>query len=100
MAQAEYTRLNEIVGQQTKEGKDNTEEMQLLHSINQKKEFIKSNPFSRETNLTTGRYLSNYDGADPEKRMFRDKPGKSRICRNKIQEFQNINSVDIIEKKA
>ncbi|MFH1064074.1 MAG: hypothetical protein V1729_03270 [Candidatus Woesearchaeota archaeon] len=43
-AQAEYARLNEIVGQQLKEGKDNTEEMQLLRSINQKKEFIKSNP--------------------------------------------------------
>jgi Txe/YoeB family toxin of Txe-Axe toxin-antitoxin module len=44
-AQAEYARLNEIVGQQTAEGKDNTEEMQLLRSINQKKEFIKANPF-------------------------------------------------------
>jgi mRNA-degrading endonuclease RelE of RelBE toxin-antitoxin system len=37
--------LNEIVGQQRSEGKDNTEEMQLLRSIEQKKELIKANPF-------------------------------------------------------
>lgn len=40
-----YKKLNEIVGKQIKEGKENTEEMQLLRSINQKKEFIKQNPF-------------------------------------------------------
>ncbi|MBU0930028.1 MAG: hypothetical protein KJ623_03065 [Nanoarchaeota archaeon] len=44
-ADIEYRRLNEIVGQQIKEGKDSTEEMQLLKSIKQKIEFIKSNPF-------------------------------------------------------
>src|SRR3989338_3422056 len=44
-ADAEYKRLNEIVGQQLKEGKDNTEEMQLLRSIKQKIEFVKANPF-------------------------------------------------------
>ena len=42
---SEYKRLNEIVGQQIKEGKGGTEEMQLLRSIKQKIEFIKSNPF-------------------------------------------------------
>ena len=41
----EYKRLNEIVGQQIKEGKENTEEMRLLKSINQKRDFIKANPF-------------------------------------------------------
>lgn len=44
-ADAEYKRLNEIVGRQIKEGKDNTEEMQLLRSIKQKTEFVKANPF-------------------------------------------------------
>ena len=44
-ANLEYRRLNEIVGQQIKEGKENTEEMQILKSVNQKKEFIKANPF-------------------------------------------------------
>ncbi|MBI2546525.1 hypothetical protein HYV81_05065 [Candidatus Woesearchaeota archaeon] len=44
-ADFEYKKLNEIVGQQIKEGKDNTEEMQLLRSIRQKTELIKANPF-------------------------------------------------------
>ena len=44
-ADSEYKKLNEIVGQQIKEGKENTEEMQLLRSIKQKIEFIKSNSF-------------------------------------------------------
>lgn len=44
-AYSEYKKLNEIVGQQIKEGKDNTDEMQLLRSIKQKIEFIKANPF-------------------------------------------------------
>ncbi len=44
-AQKAYRRLNEIVGQQIREGKENTDEMQLLNSINQKISFIKANPF-------------------------------------------------------
>ena len=44
-ADSEYKRLNELVGQQLKEGKDNTQEIQLLRSIKQKVEFIKANPF-------------------------------------------------------
>lgn len=44
-ADSEYKKLNEIVGQQLQESKENTEEMQLLKSINQKKDFIKANPF-------------------------------------------------------
>jgi len=44
-ADREYKRLNEIVGQQIKEGKENTEEMQLLKSIKQKRDLIKANPF-------------------------------------------------------
>ena len=44
-AQNEFNRLNEIVGQQISEGKDNTTEMQLLKSIKQKRDFIKANPF-------------------------------------------------------
>lgn len=44
-ADFEYKRLNEIVGQQIKESKDNTAEMQLLRSIKQKIDFVKANPF-------------------------------------------------------
>ena len=44
-ADAELKRLNEIAGQQIKEGKENTEEIQLLKSIKQKSEFLKANPF-------------------------------------------------------
>ena len=44
-ADSELKRLNEIVGQQAREGKTNTEEMQLLKSIKTKIEFIRANPF-------------------------------------------------------
>ena len=44
-AEIEFKNLNEIVGQQIKEGKESTEEIQLLKSIRQKSEFIKANPF-------------------------------------------------------
>ncbi|MFH1455756.1 MAG: hypothetical protein ABIF40_02295 [archaeon] len=44
-AEAEYKRLNEIIGQQIKDKKKNTPEMQLLKSIKQKKELIRLNPF-------------------------------------------------------
>ena len=44
-AQDEYKRLNEIVGQQIQESKENSEEMQLFKSIKQKIEFVKANPF-------------------------------------------------------
>ncbi len=44
-ADIEYKRLNVVVGQQRSEGKDSTEEMQLLRSIEQKIELIKANPF-------------------------------------------------------
>ena len=44
-ADQEYKRLNEMVGKQQEEGKENTAEMQLLRSINQKTDLIKANPF-------------------------------------------------------
>ncbi len=44
-AQLEYTKLNELVGAQIAQGKENSEEIQLQKSIKQKIEFIKSNPF-------------------------------------------------------
>ena len=44
-AEKEFKKLNEIVGIQIQHGKESTEEMQLLKSIKQKIEFIKSNPF-------------------------------------------------------
>lgn len=44
-ADAEYKKLNAIVGQQLQEGKEHSEEIQLLRSIKQKIEFIKVNPF-------------------------------------------------------
>lgn len=44
-AEKEQKKLNEVVGQQIKQGKENSEEIQLLKSIRQKIEFIKVNPF-------------------------------------------------------
>jgi Txe/YoeB family toxin of Txe-Axe toxin-antitoxin module len=44
-ADKEFQKLNNIVGKQIKDGKRNTEEMQLLRSIKQKVDFIKTNPF-------------------------------------------------------
>ncbi len=44
-ADCEYKSLNELVGQQLMEGKESTEEIQLLRSIRQKMDFIKANPF-------------------------------------------------------
>ena len=44
-AKEAYERLNEVVGEQLKEGKTNSEEMQLFKSINQKMELVKENPF-------------------------------------------------------
>jgi len=44
-ADNEYKRLNELVGNQLREGKTSTDEIQLLRSIKQKTEFIKSNPY-------------------------------------------------------
>ena len=44
-ADIEYKQLNEVIGRQLKEGKENTEEMQLLRSIKQKRDLIKANPF-------------------------------------------------------
>ncbi|MBI2144400.1 hypothetical protein HYU17_04605 [Candidatus Woesearchaeota archaeon] len=44
-ADSEYKKLNEMVGQQLMEGKESTEEIQLLRSIKQKIDFIKANPF-------------------------------------------------------
>ncbi|MBS3071466.1 hypothetical protein J4408_00590 [Candidatus Pacearchaeota archaeon] len=44
-AKEEYHRLNEIVGRQLERGKNHTEEMQLLNSIKQKIELVKSNLF-------------------------------------------------------
>jgi hypothetical protein len=37
-ADKEYKKLNELVGQQIKEGKEHTEEIQLLRSIKQKRD--------------------------------------------------------------
>ena len=58
-ADSEYKKLNEIVGQQIKEGKEGTEEMQLLRSIKQKIEFIKANPFYGD-NIPKGLIPKNY----------------------------------------
>lgn len=44
-AEAEYKKLCVIADEQAKQGKENTEEMQLLKSIKQKSELIKLNPF-------------------------------------------------------
>lgn len=39
-ANDEYKKLNEIVGKQIEEGKENSDEMQLLRSIKQKIKFV------------------------------------------------------------
>jgi len=44
-ADEEFKRLNEIAGNQLKSGRENSEEIQLIKSIKQKIDFIKSNPF-------------------------------------------------------
>jgi len=44
-AQEEYLRLNAIVGEQIKDGKENSDEIRLLKSIKQKIDLIKANPF-------------------------------------------------------
>ncbi len=44
-ADEEFKKLNTLVGEQLKERKENTPEMQLLKSIKQKIEFIRNNPF-------------------------------------------------------
>ena len=62
-ADSEYKKLNDLVGQQTKEGNENTEEMQLLRSIKQKIDFIKANPFYGESiskSLIPKEYVTRY----------------------------------------
>jgi Txe/YoeB family toxin of Txe-Axe toxin-antitoxin module len=44
-ANQEYNSLNLIVKKQIQEGKENTPEMQLLKSANQKIDFIRADPF-------------------------------------------------------
>lgn len=44
-ADQEYIKLNETVGQQLQQGKESSQEMQLLKSIKQKTGFVKANPF-------------------------------------------------------
>ncbi len=44
-AQQAFDKLNTIAGEQLKEGKTNSDEIQLLNSIKQKVELIKQNPF-------------------------------------------------------
>lgn len=42
---AEYKRIKNIAEEQIKEGLKNSESIRILNSINQKKSFIKSDPF-------------------------------------------------------
>ena len=56
--------MNELVGQQLKESKENTQEIQLLRSIKQKVEFIKANPFYGDNipkALIPKEYIIKYD---------------------------------------
>ena len=59
-ADSEYKRLNEIVGQQIKEGNESSQEMQLLRSIRQKTDFIKVNPFYGD-NIAKEKIPKEYD---------------------------------------
>jgi hypothetical protein len=60
-ANSEYKRLNEIVGKQIKDGRKNSDEMQLLRSIKQKFELIKLNPFYGDNIPKRIILQSNYD---------------------------------------
>ncbi|MDP2908640.1 MAG: hypothetical protein Q8N77_02425 [Nanoarchaeota archaeon] len=63
-ADSEYKKLNGLVGQQIKEGKKSTEEMQLLKSIKQKTGFVKANPFYGDNipkKLIPKEYIIKYD---------------------------------------
>jgi hypothetical protein len=44
-AKEEFQKLNKIVGQQMKDGKEKNNEIQLLRSVKQKFDFLKANPF-------------------------------------------------------
>jgi hypothetical protein len=44
-AEDSFKKLNEIVGRQLESGRESSEEIQLLRSIKQKRDFIKNNPF-------------------------------------------------------
>ena len=63
-ADLEYKKLNELVGQQIVEGKETTEEIQLLRSIKQKVEFVKANPFYGDNlskDLIPAEYIAKYN---------------------------------------
>lgn len=63
-AESEFKRLNEVVGLQIKNGKESTEEIQLLKSIRQKIDFIKANPFYGENirkHLIPKEYVEKYN---------------------------------------
>jgi len=59
-ADKEFKRLNEVVGQQLKQGKTSTEEIQLLKSIRQKTGLIKANPFYGD-NIAKSKIPKSYD---------------------------------------
>ena len=66
-ADATYKRLNYIAGQQQMEGKMNSDEIQLLKSINQKISFIKDNPFYGDIikkSLIPDEYKNNYNAVN------------------------------------
>ncbi|MEK6937710.1 MAG: hypothetical protein AABX04_01570 [Nanoarchaeota archaeon] len=66
-ADIEFKKLNGLVGQQFAEGKESTDEMQLLRSIKQKIEFIKANPFYGDNmpkNLIPKEYSLKYQASN------------------------------------
>jgi hypothetical protein len=50
-ANIEFKKLNHIIGEQIKQGKENTQEIQLLKSIKQKIDLLKNNPFYGDNKL-------------------------------------------------
>jgi hypothetical protein len=62
-ADEEYKKLNDIAEKQKSEGKENTEEIQLIKSIKQKSEFLRANPFygdNIQKSLIPKEYLKRY----------------------------------------
>ena len=59
-AKVEYEKLNNIVGKQIKSDKKSTDEIQLLNSIKQKRDFVKANPFYGD-NIAKKKIPKEYD---------------------------------------
>src|SRR3989344_8549304 len=66
-ADKDFKKLNEIVGKQIENGREHTDEMQLLKSIKQKIDFVRANPFYGDPvakNLIPQEYRTEYSAVN------------------------------------